>query len=466
MKKNILIHKFCFLVVLTVGFHSSLAQNAIFADHGFIPGFSSPASQGAQTALYNDQYVFVATDDGIWKNNINTREWTEAGLRGVTINCIFKHPTIANKLFAGGYINADPNFPTPNRAPLYISNNGGISWTPVTGSVNENYYCFAVRPDHPNHIYANVEGQNIAISVDGGNNWTFMNNRGGGSLGYQSIIAFLPNNANKIFQGAEAPLDDAWLGRYDINITNPIMLENFTKIVKGQFTGGPWENRRPNKLMTYNFTGNTIYVGQEGALSKVKDTVATYIYRAEEGQTENPYSYIKGIWVDPLDTNHIIFGGGLNNITQPMQVYETYNEGRTVYRYTDKFGIENPVICDMVELGNNRIAVVISDKTSGNYRVKLLVMQPEIITALRNKISEEQVWVSPNPSNDVIRLDYKNATFSSLDVKIFNLFGHQVYEGSSESETKLIDISHLDNGVYYLKIKLGDKVVSKKISKI
>ena len=438
-------------------------QNAGFLDHGFIPKAIS-ADLGFQAALYDGGYIYVATNDGIWKNDINTKEWTMAGLQGKTIVSLFKHPTIANKFFAGAYINADPNFPTPNTNPLFTSNDAGATWNAVPGPVNENYYCFAVRPNYPNHIYANVEGPNMAVSTDGGNSWVFMNNNQGGFIGYQSAIIFKPNNPNQIFQGAEAPLDDAWLGSYDIDQSNPVKLTNFKRIVKGAFSGGPWENRRPNKLMMFPFTGNTIYVGQEGALSKVNDTISTFIYKSR-GEVEKPYSYIKGIWVDPLDTNHIIFGGGLNNDTQPMQIFETFNEGTTFYRYSDKFGAENPIISDMVDLGDNKIAILISDQTRGNYKVKLLVMQPRTVLSNEDVVSEDQIVISPNPSNDFIQIELGNIQFSKLELKLNNVLGQEVYKSASQSKSESIEISRLENGLYYLYISIDDRTVIKKIRK-
>ena len=57
--------------------------NGSFIDHGYIS--VSVSSSPFQTAIYNDGFVLVATDDGIWKNNLSTKEWTRSGFEGKPI---------------------------------------------------------------------------------------------------------------------------------------------------------------------------------------------------------------------------------------------------------------------------------------------------------------------------------------------------------------------------------------------
>lgn len=392
----------CLAPVMTIGSMQTRAQNAAFTDHGFIPdtGIHVSVFGRFQTAMYGDGHVFVATSNGVWKNNVGNAQWSSSGLQGKIIIALYKHPSIANRMFAGALTGP---FGQGNTIPLFISSDGGNSWNAASNAVNENYYCFAARPGTPNHIYANVEGPNIAVSTDGGNTWGFMNNNGGGFMGYSCNVTFIPTNPGQIYQGAESPLDDAWLGRYDISATNPLQLMNFTKIVHG--VNGPWDNRRPTELKTYTYTGTRIYVGQEGALSKVNGSSTKFIYESLGGPGK-PYSYIYGFWVDQDDTNHVIFGGALNNSTQPMQLYETFNEGATFHRYTNTFGTNNPEILEIVDTGNRRLAVIINDQ--GANRVKLIMMQPQPVvpvtllsfTANRDHTAVHLTWITLAETNN------------------------------------------------------------------
>lgn len=342
-----------------------------FIDYGFIPFTDDKRriAAGFQTAIFNNNYVFVGTTDGVWKNDLNTKIWSRAGLEGKTITAIYKHPTIANKFFVGV---ASDN--TATSKTLFISNNGGLTWDAGNNLVFDNvekryedYVCFAVHPSNPNLIFANLAGgATIAISVDGGLNWVRNNNRIESYFGYPCAIVFLPSDANTIYQGAETPLDFAWLGKYDIDATNPVLLNNYTKIIDHDI----WGNRRPNELQTNSYTDNSIYVGQEGALSKVTGNTTKFIYKSANNNL--PYSYIYAIWVDPLDTKHLLFGGA-EQVIENISLYETYDEGVTIKRFTDKMGFDFPVITEIVAT-NTYPAIIINDNSQK--KVKMYLYKP------------------------------------------------------------------------------------------
>jgi len=369
MKKTVYISLVFICAFLPFGCESNKEMTpgkGTFIDYGFIPADLDVTAE-FQSMIFNDGDLFIATTDGIWKCNLATGQWLRSGLEGKYVTAIYKHPDITNSFFAG--VSTDY---TSSVKTLYLSDDGGESWhaaeNPVYNSLDgcyEDFECFAVRPGHPQQIYANlIGGSMIAVSTDGGENWTRMNNETESYIGYPCNIVFLPDNADIIFQGAEAPLDCARLGSYSISSTDPVTLEDFTTIV-GLET---WSNRRPNELQTYDFTGNSLYVGQEGALSKVTGTLNKFIFKSEDDNY--PYTYIKGIWVDPENPKHLLFGGLLNNEIQPMQLYETYDEGETIYRFTDKCGLENPIVWEIVPTSTYP-AILLSDKDINKVKVVL-----------------------------------------------------------------------------------------------
>ncbi|RAJ93247.1 BNR/Asp-box repeat protein [Larkinella arboricola] len=342
-------------------------------DHGYIPvmvaGHYDFALNEFQMAAYTNNFVYVATSDGLWKNNLLTKEWSRSGFEGKKVSCIFKHPAIENKLFAG-IVPAEHK----TEKSLFISNDGGVTWkaaqSPVHNDLDnryETYVSMAVRPTHPDHIYANLEGGTmIAVSTDGGINWKRMNNEKDSYRGYQSNIVFLPDNPNQIFQGSENPLDDAWLGRYDIDAKDPVVLTNFTKVVDRSVFG----NRRPVELKTNAYTGNSIYVGQEGALAKVSGTTTKFIFKAEEGHPTFPYVYIYGIWIDPKDPNHILFGGAVNDNQTSLSLFETFNEGKQITPVTQDATLATAQVTKILAT-NTYPAIVIYDPSTEKVRLLL-----------------------------------------------------------------------------------------------
>ncbi|MDJ1496958.1 hypothetical protein QNI19_28740 [Cytophagaceae bacterium DM2B3-1] len=325
--------------------HIPQPGKGVFIDHGFIPvAIEINPSADIQEAIHSTNKVFVATSDGIWKNDLTTKAWSRSGLEGKRITFIYKHPTIDKKFFAG--ISPDSNEKT-----LYVSTDEGQTWTAVESpvyssleSMYEVYVCMAIHPAKPNIVFANLMGgTTIAVSKDGGNTWHRNNYAEDSNFSYPCPIAVIPGNTGKIYQGAEAPLDDAWLATYDINTTDPVMLSNFQKVIDMDI----WENRRPNELATFPYTPNTLYVGQEGALSKVTGNQSVFIYKSDEKSTF-PYSYIEGIWVDPANTKHILFGGAVNGEQTTLSLYETQDEGKTVAHISDKLGMTEPQVREII----------------------------------------------------------------------------------------------------------------------
>ncbi|WP_138994175.1 hypothetical protein [Larkinella sp. C7] len=320
-----------------------------------------------QMAAYHNNFVFVATSDGLWKNNLLTKEWSRSGFAGQKVACIFRHPTVENKLFAG-IVPAE----NTGEKSLYISNDGGETWTaaesPVHDDFNnryETYVSMAVRPAHPDQIYANLEGGTmIAVSTDGGMTWQRMNYEKNSNLGYRSTIVFLPDNPDQLFQGSENPFDDAWLGRYDIDAADPVKLTHFIKVVDRTVFG----NRRPIELQTHAFTGNSIYVGQEGALAKVSGTTTQFIFKSEEDNPTFPYAYIYGIWVDPSDSHHLLFGGSVNGPQTALSLFETVDEGKTIRQVTANPTLATAQVCKIIAT-NTDPAILMYDPTTERVRL-------------------------------------------------------------------------------------------------
>ena len=190
--------------------------------------------------------ILVGTSDGIWARPASgPGEWTQAGLAGLGVFATRRHPTINATLFAAGQPSGDPAL-----APFYRSDDGGATWVPAVtfprnpfdGSA-EPFFDLAVAPDDPDRLYANLSGASVAISTDGGQNWTLANGETEVFFGDPCVIHVLESAPGTLFQGCEAPLDNAWVATQDIDPANPFALANFTFVAGGPDyhwrTGGP-----------------------------------------------------------------------------------------------------------------------------------------------------------------------------------------------------------------------------------
>ena len=436
------------VILINIGF----AQNALFTDHGFIPDTDITIISPFQTAVYHDGNILIATSKGVWKNNIATQIWENVGLQDKKITLLYKHPGISDKIFAGALTDAN------NTEPLFVSNNGGITWTAVN-NVAESLSNIVARPNNPNHLYAGTYyGYNFMISTDGGNNWVYYNNGGGGATGYPVTLAFLPSNNNQLFYGSENPMDNAELKRFDINTSDPTQLDNLTTIVDNTI----WSNRRPDKLQTYSYTGNYVYVGQEGALSKVNTDSTNdvvFIYKSN-GEPQKPYTYMYAHWTDPNDINHIVFGGNLNgDNTGLMQLYETYDEGSTYHRYTNLFGLTAPMIKDIVEINDGKLAIVIANQYDNT--VKLIVMEPSSSSLEQNPL-QNTINIYPNPTNDYIAISTQTNSNDTF-FEIYNSLGQLIKNKTKLITDKRISLINFPKGIYFIKISVANEILTKKI---
>lgn len=350
--------------------NSGTPGNGTFDDFGYLP---APASDlvSFQNMAVSQNHLYVASADGIWKTKTTEKNWQAAGLQGKKVISVFAHPSRPGTLFAGILPPVGSSEKT-----LYRSTDGGANWQVVdatpfepTDNYHEKFYCFAVRPGQPDQIFANIEGAGIAVSKDGGLTWTRKNQETEASFNYDCAIAFLSTDPNHLFQGAESPLDFAWLGKYRLDAADPVNMSDLQKVVGDNLE---WENRRPNCLRHFDSNPGVFYVGQEGALSKVSGSQWKYIFekKMSNDPTDLPYTYVKGIWLNPNNPKHLIFGGGINGINTTLSLFETLDEGKNIVQIKDRQGMTDPEIIAMEDVGGYP-AILCQDKSNDKLRLMI-----------------------------------------------------------------------------------------------
>jgi len=79
-----------------------------------------------------------------------------------------------------------------------------------------------------------------------------------------------------------------------------------------------------------------------------------------------------------------------------------------------------------------------------------------INTGINHQLIEE-IKIYPNPSKDQINIDYHNEI---KEVSIFNLNGKQLLK----SDSKVVNVSSLQNGLYFIVINdKNNKIIKKKL---
>lgn len=81
-----------------------------------------------------------------------------------------------------------------------------------------------------------------------------------------------------------------------------------------------------------------------------------------------------------------------------------------------------------------------------------------------NELNKTSFSIYPNPSTGIITLQQEKIYNEEVSVTIFSVLGKQVYY--QENNNNIINIIHLDNGVYYLQLtdKNNKRIVYEKIT--
>lgn len=88
-------------------------------------------------------------------------------------------------------------------------------------------------------------------------------------------------------------------------------------------------------------------------------------------------------------------------------------------------------------------------------------------TTSLEELNNDDIVISPNPSTDVFTVSTKNGFLLNGKVEAFNLEGQLFMSQDVISEQNFtIDLKNFASGVYLLKMKLGDRIVVRKLVKM
>ena len=119
-------------------------------------------------------------------------------------------------------------------------------------------------------------------------------------------------------------------------------------------------------------------------------------------------------------------------------------------------------------------ALITLDDQNQSSEVSFVIEGDEVVLSVDNDLPAFVNYISdiyPNPSNASIQVNIDLEKLTSLKFKVYNIAGQIVSESILETNfgmnTKELDISYLNDGLYYLQINFDDKhSVTRKFSKI
>jgi hypothetical protein len=283
----------------------------------------SPAGTAALSVAVVGDAVLVGTEHGVLRKSLDGSGDYEATALG-------DFPVVALRVVPGtGTVLAgitDVFGSGPTSPPIRRSIDGGKTWE----TFGEGFDDPAADPKaydpvsdfafRAGVIYANASGNAIAESTDDGKTWHY-DIGGPGMFSYPCVIGF-SSALGKLVQGCEAPLDFAAIRAYTPTAGD---LEDPPAVLLDTDVLG---NRRPNVIVESAADPAAIYAGVEGGLVRITAEGTTWVFqKAEEDTGPLRYTYVRTVWVDPCDANHLVFAGMENGNNDVLQIYETFDRG-------------------------------------------------------------------------------------------------------------------------------------------
>ncbi len=74
---------------------------------------------------------------------------------------------------------------------------------------------------------------------------------------------------------------------------------------------------------------------------------------------------------------------------------------------------------------------------------------------------ENNISIYPNPSNNIINVNFN--TVNNAEIVLYNMVGQQIMKVNTSVTENKIDVSKYNKGIYFIKVKLNNKIHTKKI---
>jgi PKD repeat protein len=195
---------------------------------------------------------------------------------------------------------------------------------------------------------------------------------------------------------------------------------------------------------------NPSYVYAEAGTYEVKLTV-------QDDITEKFYTQTITIGDNDLSTNTIVNNDGILASVQQADQYQWYRDGELLSGATERtYDTQN----------ENGIYFVVTFSEDCNLKSNEIEV---VISSIEDEITEQferATNLSPNPSDDQVRINMVNEFYGSIETSLIDLTGKQ-YLNEKDRKTertfnKLISIANLPRGVYIVNLLMENGVIVKK----
>jgi len=176
----------------------------------------------------------------------------------------------------------------------------------------------------------------------------------------------------------------------------------------------------------------------------------------------------KGIYVDFRINQDSIFEGDtvrFQNLACGCPYPYSFDwlfEGGIPYISTD----QNPDVVyqetgvfDVFLTANNGVSII------SEFKPDYITVYP--LTSVENVHQTNEIIISPNPTKGIINIITAQSGFGEIEIEIYNILGKNVLQAeflNGEDQLLKIDLTKYEDGIYFIKIKNGSTLITKKIA--
>jgi hypothetical protein len=219
---------------------------------------------------------------------------------------------------------------------------------------------------------------------------------------------------------------------------------------------------------TLTYTGGTL-LGTDtftGSLSRTAgENVGTYAIASSLVNANYNITFVPKNLTITKASQTITFGS-LTHTKDVFDLIATSPSGLTITYTSSDITVAKILGNTVTVLSAGSTNITAKQTGNSNYKAAPDVVQALTIIALGiddENILLKKVKLYPNPSSDFIKISTGNE--KSL-ITIFNINGKLIREYKNYTSDEMIDITYLKSGIYFVRIKTANRIVSKKFTRI
>ena len=148
-------------------------------------------------------------------------------------------------------------------------------------------------------------------------------------------------------------------------------------------------------------------------------------------------------------------------IATDVGVYLSINEGESWSPFDNNMP---PVVVNDLHIDERAQLLYAATYGRSAYRSTIVEYDDEVDDVVTEAKYEHELEIYPNPASDYLTVSLPNVASTGFEVQGYNSYGQELFQTQvTDQSVHTLDISHLNSGIYYLKITSSDGTQFRKL---